>query len=93
MTIFYKGQVIVLDEFPAEKAMEIMMLAARGTPKQEQPLPVVSGNVFNILLVPKIAVRKYQIYEKEGTEFINTQQNAHLSMISVPVPKIMVSNL
>lgn len=31
MTIFYAGRVLVLNEFPAEKAREIMALASKGS--------------------------------------------------------------
>ncbi|KAI3814437.1 hypothetical protein L1987_14077 [Smallanthus sonchifolius] len=36
MSIFYAGQVMVLDDFPPDKAMEIMMLA--GVPLPDLPM-------------------------------------------------------
>ncbi|KAF8393653.1 hypothetical protein HHK36_021899 [Tetracentron sinense] len=44
MTIFYAGQVIVLDDFPADKAREIMLLASKGSSLIPGCLTSTSGN-------------------------------------------------
>ncbi|XP_043719476.1 protein TIFY 10A [Telopea speciosissima] len=45
MTIFYAGKVLVLDDFPAEKAKEVMLLASNGSSqKLTSPFASTSGN-------------------------------------------------
>ena len=35
LTIFYGGQVIVFDDFPADKAKELMSFASKGNPQSQ----------------------------------------------------------
>lgn len=50
MTIFYAGKVIVFNEFPADKAKEVMLLASQGS-SQSNPN---SQNAFVASKLPRI---------------------------------------
>lgn len=48
MTIFYEGQVIVYNDFPADKAKEVMVLASKGSSSQQfTPRPALAPKILN----------------------------------------------
>ncbi|EXB76744.1 Protein TIFY 10A [Morus notabilis] len=47
MTIFYGGQVIVLNDFPAEKAKEVMLLASQESSRSQTAAAYVSNQAAN----------------------------------------------
>ncbi|KAL8136482.1 hypothetical protein V2J09_002483 [Rumex salicifolius] len=48
LTIFYGGQVIVVNDFPAHKAKEIMELANRGASQKSSTTPLMKNTAQNI---------------------------------------------
>lgn len=49
MTIFYGGRVVVFDEFPQDKALEIMSLAKNGTMSSHSQIEIESQTPNNIV--------------------------------------------
>lgn len=50
MTIFYGGKVVVFDNFPAEKARELMVMAGRGSPDPTQLFRVEKQGATPVVL-------------------------------------------
>jgi len=61
MTIFYAGQVIVLNDFPADKANEIMLLASKGKPVSQNQNTFVSNMIQKPIESTPIVQRPHPI--------------------------------
>ncbi|CAK7352380.1 unnamed protein product [Dovyalis caffra] len=55
MTIFYAGQVIVLNNFPADKAKEVMLLASKGSSQIQNAFPSTIPASSHPVLAPNIS--------------------------------------
>lgn len=71
MTIFYAGRVIVFNDFPADKAKEVMLLASKGSSQIQNAFPSIPAN-SHPALAPNIS--KTPI---ESTISIPSSSNAH----------------
>lgn len=76
MTIFYGGQVIVFNDFPAEKANELMLLASKGTANNNSPnLNFASSNLV-----------------QRPTESVNLNVSASPNVVQRPPQPIVTGN-
>lgn len=84
MTIFYGGQVMVFNDFPAYKANEIMLLASKGSSQ---------GHTTTFPLVPITSVKAYAKNPTESTIPLTPSLVKSPAEPASPVPSSCGNNL
>ncbi|XP_011036477.1 PREDICTED: protein TIFY 10A [Populus euphratica] len=75
MTIFYAGKVIVFNDFPADKAKEIMALAAKGSPISTDGCPSSAPVLRKVSSTNSVAA----LDSNKGQERLQLQSQANAS--------------